>query len=280
MGFELGPGVLRRAPRGWLAARAFAVSHRVSPWNYGSEGPPELETSVGLQAVWRVEIPGRAPYELDETERTAPNWLDGGIGIGSGNRWYKPRVRPQFGFMPALGVPCFVNPVDPSELWIDWDASFREHEPAWEQEARLRREIARRDGWYDQLWDRVGNPFAGRLRPGESELVDQRITADPSRARPEPPPADPESTEHRRRMDELSRIHSTGRKTRGLVVAVAATSRSLATVPLVMITFEVEGRHVVFEHVYGPRHLRHYKPGREVDVWVDPSDPDSICPGR
>jgi hypothetical protein len=81
-------------------------------------------------------------------------------------------------------------------------------------------------------------------------------------------------------MDELTRIHSTGRTTRGRVVDVQATSRTLATVPLALLTFEIEGRRVVFEHVYGPMHLRHYKLGREVDVWVDPDDPDRICPGR
>ncbi len=72
----------------------------------------------------------------------------------------------------------------------------------------------------------------------------------------------------------------TGRKTRAKVVSVQATSEKLANVAKILLTFDVEGRPVVFEHVYGPMHLRHYKVGREVDVWVDPENPDAICPGR
>jgi hypothetical protein len=279
MGFELGPGLLRRAPRGWVRARAYALTHSVHSHHYGENGAPEIETTMALRAHWRVELEGREPYEVQE-DRDAPAWTAAGQGIGAGNRWYKVRVRPQHGLMPKLGVPCYVNPRDPAELWIDWDAAYREHLPAWEQEARVRREIAKRDGLYDQVFDRILNPFAGKLRPGEAELADKRIAEDPSRARPVPPPPDPEATEHRARMDELTRIHTTGRKTRARVVSVQATSRSLASVPLALLTFEIEGRHVVFEHVYGPLHLRHYKVGREVDMWVDPENPDAICPGR
>jgi hypothetical protein len=39
-----------------------------------------------------------------------------------------------------------------------------------------------------------------------------------------------------------------------------------------------DGREVVFEHVFGPRHAKHYKVGREIDVWIDESG--AICPGR
>jgi hypothetical protein len=279
MGFELGPGLLRRAPRGWLRARAFALQHAVRSHHYGDGGAPEIETTMALRVRWRVEIEGREPYDVEE-DRDAPAWAKAGQGIGSGNRWYKVRIRPQFGLMPKLGVPCYVNPSDPAELWIDWDAAYEEHLPAWEQEARVRREIAKRDGLYDQVWDRVTNPFAGRLKPGEAEIAERRIAEDPSRAKPVPPPENPEAVEFQRRMNELNRIHATGRKTLARVVSVQATSRTLSTVPLSLLTFEIEGRTVVFEHVYGPLHLRHYKVGREVDMWVDPENPDAICPGR
>jgi hypothetical protein len=215
MGFELGPGVLRRAPRGWVRARAFALQRSVYSQGQGADGGvAEIETSMGLRVHWRVEIEGRAPYEVQE-ERSAPNWVAAGSGFaGAGNRWYKVRIRPQYGLMPKLGVPCFVNPSDPAELWIDWDAAYREHESAWEQEARVQREIAKRDGLVDHVFDRVFNPFAGKLRPGEAELVDKRIAEDPTRARLEPVGANPEATEFQDRMNELSRIHATGRKTR------------------------------------------------------------------
>jgi hypothetical protein len=281
MGFELGPGMLRRAPRGWLPARAFALKRSIYSHGHGDgSGVAELETSMGMSVRWRVEIPGREPYELEE-ERSVPNWLSSGPLASHGNRWYKVRVRPQYGLMPRLGVPCVVDPADPAGIWIDWDAAYKEHVPAWEQEARVQREIARRDGRFDHVVDRITNPFAGKLRPGEKELVEQRIANARSRAPAARAAGEGgESAEHKRRMDDLVRIQKTGRKTRGTVVACAATSQSLATIPLVMITFEVEGRHLVFEHVYGPRHLSHYKPGREVDIWIDPDDPGNVCPGR
>jgi hypothetical protein len=47
----------------------------------------------------------------------------------------------------------------------------------------------------------------------------------------------------------------------------------------VLLHFAVEGRDIVFEHGYGWRHLKRYKPGRTVDVWIDPDNPDALCPG-
>ena len=39
-------------------------------------------------------------------------------------------------------------------------------------------------------------------------------------------------------------------------------------------------RRVAYEHLFGPRAAKHYKPGRKVSAWIDPADPDAICPGR
>ena len=96
-----------------------------------------------LRVTWRVEVPGREPYELQE-ERSVPAWLAAGGLVGTGNRWYKLRLKPTYGLMHGVGVPCSVDPGDPSEIWIDWDAAYKEHEPAWEREARVRREVMRR----------------------------------------------------------------------------------------------------------------------------------------
>jgi hypothetical protein len=63
-------------------------------------------------------------------------------------------------------------------------------------------------------------------------------------------------------------------------MAQTPTPRSEFGAPVVMLTFFVEGRTVEFEHCYGPRHLKYYKVGREVDVWIDPDNPDALCPGR
>jgi len=93
---QLGPGFLRRPPRGWVTGQVSAVSHRAwQPRNSGVDGgQSEIDTACLLNARWRVELPGREPYEFDEQRRTAPTWALGGAGIGAGRRWYKVRLKP------------------------------------------------------------------------------------------------------------------------------------------------------------------------------------------
>jgi hypothetical protein len=235
---------------------------------------PDIEMTMNMRVTWRVELPGRDPYEFQD-ERSVPAWLSAGSIAGHGNRWYKVRVRPQFGLMPKLGVPCLVNPANARELWVDWDAAYKEHIPAWEQEARVRREVARREGRYDQVVNRITSPFAGKARPEDQELVEARAPI----PTPVSGPVDPEElAEQSRRMQELHRISSTGRKTSGTVVSCQATSRKLVNNPVFLLTFEVEGRQVVYEHCWGPMSLREYQVGRTVIVWVDRADPDAIVP--
>lgn len=295
MGFQLGPKLLRKAPKGWLSARAFPVEHSVYEHSQGPEGGERVfETSAGLTVTWRVEAEGRAPYEVSE-ERSAPTWLASGL-LGGGKRWYKLRARPSYGLMPSVGVPCVVDPGDPGSLWIDWDAAYEEHVPAWEREARVRRAIAKDEGAWDHAFERVFNPFAGKLRDGEQEFVDRALARRTRRAEQVMleseirmaaigfgPVPEGELAEQRRRIDELVRIQRTGRKLAAKVVARDETDRRLANVPLIVITFELQDadgvRRVVFEHVYGPRQANRYKVGKRVDVWVDPLDPGAICPG-
>jgi hypothetical protein len=80
------------------------------------------------------------------------------------------------------------------------------------------------------------------------------------------------------------RIHETGRKTTATVVGQRETGRRLGPIAAIEITFDVDDggtvRRVSYEHVHGPRAAKRYKPGRTVTVWIDPTDPDAICPGR
>jgi hypothetical protein len=279
VGFELGPKPLRRAPRGWLAARAFSEEHRVASHHYGEGGVPEIEATMHLQVRWRVELPGREPYELRE-ERSAPAWVDADALLGNGNRWYKLRLRPSFGLMKAVGVPCFVNPSDPSEIWVDWDAAYEEHEPAWAQEARVRREVVRRSGAIDAFLSRFGNPLVGRLQPEDEPLVEARLKA----RRPSPAVGNPvleaSHNEVMRRIQEGQRLAAVGRKTTGVVISRNESGRKLGLVPIIDLVLDVEGRQMSYEHTLGPRHAKDFEPGRRIEVFVDPADPDIICPGR
>ena len=296
MGFELGPGRLRRAPRGWLPARAFPLRHSVydhpSSGPEGGGGETVFDTSMGMIVLWRVEAEGRAPYEFEE-KRTVPTWLTAAGPIGPGNRWYKVRVRPQYGLMKSVGVRAFVDPADPNRLWVDWDASYKEHTAAWEREARVRREVEVRKGGLDGALNRLANPLTGKLRPEEEALVAERLEPDARREREQresllrelrggdgPPASDEEYAELLRRIDEQRRIQRKGRKTTATVVAREETGRTFATIPLVLLDFDIEGRSVRFEHVYGLANAAHYQVGLQIEMWVDRKAPDRIAPGR
>ena len=150
MGMQLGPGFLRRPPGGWVPGRASAVAHRVCEW--GSSGPDggqsDIDTACGLDARWRVELPGREPYEFDEEGRTAPTWV-----LGGGRSGRAPLVQgPGRADLRADGrrrVPVLRRPAEPGRVWIDWDAAYEAHTEAWGRHARVEREVARREN----LWE-------------------------------------------------------------------------------------------------------------------------------
>jgi hypothetical protein len=144
------------------------------------------------------------------------------------------------------------------------------------------------------------NPFAGRLQDGEQELA-ERTHAERKAAQAEGERrmreqaerqlaeqgwvSDPAGVaETKAAADRLKRIHETGRKTTATVVSRRETGRRIGAVAVIEIVFDVgEGeasRRVVYEHLFGPRAAKHYKPGRTVSAWIDPEDPDAICPGR
>jgi hypothetical protein len=181
VGFELGPGMLRRAPRGWLPARALPLRHSVYDHpNYGPEGgggETVFDTSMSMSVLWRVEV-----------------------------------------------------------------------------------EV--RKGGFDGALNRLANPLAGKLRPEEEALVKERLEREAQREREQrdhllqqlrggdgPPPADDEYQELLRRIKEQRRIQRKGRKTTAAVVAREETGRTFATIPLVLLDFDIEGRAVRFEHV-------------------------------
>ena len=297
---ELGPGFLRRPPAGWWPGRAYPLEHRVSEWHSGSEsdgaGGDPLSTSVCLDARWEVHLDGYGPYEFSETGRTAPNWC---YRAGfSGKRWYSVRIKGSKGLQRHVGIPVHASPANREDLWIDWDAAYAEHVAAWDLMDRVEREKARRSGGVEQIADRITNPFAGRLRPGEEAAVDEAIAADAAREaaerermRPQVeaqltamgfgPVPDGEAAEWQRRNDEMTRIHGSGRPAPAVVVSREETGRTLNNIPVFLLVLEVHdgpvARRVVLEHVWGPRHAKRYKPGKRIDVRIDPDDPDAIA---
>jgi hypothetical protein len=296
MGLERGPGFLRSPPRGWIAARAFPIERAIledAPDAEGHRGAV-IDTSHRLRVTWEVRVEGREPVRFSE-ERRGPAWIvEGSV---SGKRWYRPRLRGSYGLLRSLGVPAFVDPVDPTQLWVDWDAAFEEHTEAWDRKERIDREIASRAGGLEKVTHRLFNPLHGKLRPGEESLVDEEIARRAARGqaisaeamaanrkwlaarRAEQVPAD-DQAEQARRIALSKRLAREGRKASAVVVSQAATDRTLGSMPVLLITLDIEDggstRRVTYEHIWGRRHAEAYSPGKRIHVRIDPDDPHLV----
>lgn len=293
MGLERGPGFLRRPARGWIAARAIPVEHAILEEQPDAEGSTAavIDTSHRLQVTWEVQVEGREPVRFSEERRT-PAWiLERSI---SGKRWYKPRLRGSYGLSRSLGVPGFVDPADPTQLWVDWDAAFEEHSQAWDRKERIDREIASREGGFEKVTQRLFNPLHGKLHPGEESLVEAEIARRAERndaIREEAMAANREQlaargitpgdqAEQGARIAQAERLKREGRKASAVIVAQAETGRSLAGMPVLLITLELEDgggtRRVTYEHIWGPRHAKVMAPGKRIKLRVDPDDPQLV----
>lgn len=283
MGYELGPGFLRRPPDDWLPARSFPLEHRA--WEEGSpgiHGGSEVVTA-GIQVRWRVQIPGREAYEFAE-QRRGPGWVL--RNTRHGNRWYKVKLRANKGLLAEVGVPCYVDPGNREAIWVDWDRAYEEHVEAWKREERVSREASRREGGLARFVGMVDNPLAGSLRPEEEALVAQRVAARKAEqaredARVAAEMKTPDMLEREAHYAEMERVRADGVPARATVVANEQPGRSLSGVPVVHLTLDVldgpSPRRVVHEFVWGPRQAKRYKPGRTIEIRVDPGDPDRIA---
>ena len=103
------------------------------------------------------------------------------------------------------------------------------------------------------------------------------------RRRARPPPSDDEYQGLLRRIDEQRRIQRKGRETTATVVAREETDRTFATIPVVMLVFDVEGRTVRFEHVYGfsqPASTTRSATRPVQPVWCDAPSPAPVSPWK
>jgi len=296
---ELAPGFLRRAPHGWVPGRVFTSDRSISqdePAQTGVYHDRRVSSlSAMLEADFRVVVPGRTEHTFYD-DRVVPQWLLD-VGWPSGKRWYQVRLKPQTGMLARLGFPCFVDPANVSNIWIDWDAAYEEHVVAWEQEAAIDKKMAKRRGGVNGTLDRIfSNPFTRDVTPAEAALVEQRIAeedatnvdirqrftaqdhaAQASAVSPE------EAAELERRRVEAERIFATGREVQARVLSNSVNGRTLAGIPLINIRFELledPPRRVGHEYCWGRRGAAAYPVGKVVPVRIDPNDPEAITPAK
>ncbi|KRA38866.1 MULTISPECIES: hypothetical protein [unclassified Nocardioides] len=289
-------GLLRNPPSGWLEAVAVVIrSVGAATWTQeGEGGAPGVETSSRLAVTWEVRVPGRAPYVVENDERKVPTWtIETQVG-GTGKRWYKVRLKRTYGLMPGVGVPCRVNPKDPLDLWIDWDAAYRNHEVAWDRKAALDRAVADQRGGFDKVVGRLANPFgvaptdadraeaAEVLAAEEAELAVQKAAAVEAAAGATWAGVDKdEKAVFDAMAAELQRIHATGRQVTGRVVAVVPTGRTLVGVEVKRIEVEIQDlsgpRVVALELPLQKGPAKRVAVGKEISVWLDPGDENRIA---
>jgi hypothetical protein len=87
------------------------------------------------------------------------------------------------------------------------------------------------------------------------------------------------------RYRDAARLVTEGRLGRATLLTRETSDRRYRGVQLVIGVFEIEdgdtpARTVVYEHIFGPALARRWRPGREVDVWIDPADPNNLYIGR
>jgi hypothetical protein len=87
------------------------------------------------------------------------------------------------------------------------------------------------------------------------------------------------------RYRDAARLIAEGRLGRATLLTRETSDRRYRGVQLVIGVFELEDgenepRTIVYEHIFGPALARRWRPGRTVDAWIDPHDPDNVYIGR
>lgn len=286
-------GAHSRRPNGWPAGRAYPVEFAVLSGGITTAGTDfvdlaidSIEFSVEIDVRWWVEVPGRDDHEVAETGRPAPLWVRGGH---RGRRWWRLRKRAGRGLLPGVGVPCLVDPEDPGRLWLDWDAAYREHQPAWDREDAVDREVHRQRGSV------VENAIGSLTLPGAPEASE----ADKARVR--------EYVEEERRRDaevtaqfthpgvdaavaerdallasaeDAKQLRKRGRKDRATIVSRSDTGERLSGLTVYALELRLsDGRTVLHREALPDRWARKLEPGESTKVRVDPDDPNRLALG-
>ena len=243
-------GIVRKAPRGWMAARAFAVQHRSNDRGQSPSEGDDLAMSRDLEVEWEVWCDGRDPYRFVET-RKAPVWVSSSR-IGSGKRWFSVRLKRTYGLMATVGLPGFVDPGNPHNLWIDWDAGYELHETAWKEHTAA----------------------APDRRAADDERLKREEAAVIARAQAEPVDADTAA------LRDLQRLYGLGVTSSATVLSAQDTGRAVNNVPVWRFKLQHdEGRLTTLEQAVPRRSLERYGEGNRITVYSDPNDPDAFALG-
>ena len=98
------------------------------------------------------------------------------------------------------------------------------------------------------------------------------------------PGSAPELAELSKRRVEAARLQREGRKVEARLISRETSERRFNGVQIVVAEFDIvddgKTRRVEYEHVFGPATARRWGPGRAIEAWVDPTDPENLYIGR
>jgi hypothetical protein len=227
-----------------------------------SEGD-DVDTSMRLDVLWEVQVPGQQPYQVRE-ERKAPLWTAESGLLGQGDRWYKKRLKRTHGLLPYIGVPCVVNPQQPTQLWIDWDAGYQEHLAGWEHhEERQRQETEAFSQAQAQQWQAWGQQQMAAMGYGTGPATPQgQLDAQTA---------------------ESARLLAAGTPTPATVVACTPTGGQLVGRAVYEVHVDVHDtdppRRVVAQLALEPPQASLCAAGGITQVRIDPLDPSKFALG-
>jgi hypothetical protein len=297
-------GVFKRRPSGWIAGQARPRWHRT--YAPGHEHGDDGESVIGpsdlfllLDAEWEVQIPGAGPYVVRDVGRRGPMWLDESLPVGGrGKRFWSVRLRRTGGLLAEVGVPCLVDPADRDHLWLDWDAAYDLHVPAWDRAQAVDHAIEQRRGGIDAAIGKVLSPLRPKLDPADQHLVDAAIAADVARS-PEGQAQAPllhralnplpdgvaahadERSEVEAQVRATAHVHQVGREVPATIVAIAATGRTVCGTPEYELHVDIDDetgvRRVVHREVMGDAFAGRMAVGTRTLVCVDRADAQRIA---
>ncbi|MEO6532711.1 MAG: hypothetical protein ABIO06_03940 [Pseudolysinimonas sp.] len=89
------------------------------------------------------------------------------------------------------------------------------------------------------------------------------------------------------RVDEAIDLVEHGREAHAIVLSRETSDRRFNGAQIVVVELEIvdpldpgSARIVIYEHLFGPATARRWRPGREIQIWIDPRDPERIYAGR
>jgi len=136
------------------------------------------------------------------------------------------------------------------------------------------------------LMNRMREWFVGEPQPVSSDAV-LTLTSRAPRPSVEGAGSPAEKRAYLARVDEAAELVENGRQLTAIVLSRETSERRFNGAQIIVVELEIEDplepaapRTIFYDHVFGPATARSWRPGRQIQIWIDPRDPERIYAGR